>query len=76
MNEDDIEVHVANFRRSPGGQQVTQKPGVLVVHKPTGIAIVVEDEPSQLKCKTEAIRRLRIMHAAWLDLDVAWGDKP
>lgn len=78
MNENDIEVHaVANFRRTPGGQHVgNPNPGVLVVHKPTGLAIVVDDERSQIKCKAEALRRLRIMHAAWLDLDVAWGDKP
>lgn len=59
MKDDDIEV--LPLRQRPiGGQQAGMfLPGVLVLHKPTGIAVACEDERSQIKCRAEATRKLR-----------------
>ena len=47
--------------RGVGGQQVRPSAGVLVVHRETGIAVVVDRERSQLKNRREAVERLRAL---------------
>jgi protein subunit release factor A len=55
---DDLEMHSWPPRRY-GGQHVGLSAGVLVVHVPTGIAVVEENERSQLRNREVAIDRLR-----------------
>ncbi|MFU8891533.1 MAG: peptide chain release factor-like protein [Anaerosomatales bacterium] len=55
----ECEVHV--FRASgPGGQSVnTTDSAVRLVHRPTGVTVVCRRERSQLRNKSECVRRLR-----------------
>ena len=55
----ECDVHV--FRGSgPGGQSVnTTDSAVRLVHRPTGVTVVCRRERSQLRNKTECVRRLR-----------------
>jgi len=55
----ECEVHV--FRGSgPGGQSVnTTDSAVRLVHRPTGVTVVCRRERSQLRNKSECLRRLR-----------------
>jgi protein subunit release factor A len=55
----ECDVHV--FRASgPGGQSVnTTDSAVRLVHRPTGVTVVCRRERSQLRNKTECVRRLR-----------------
>lgn len=65
---DDLEVVHGCAAAHPdrrGGQHVAmQCSGVLVVHKPTGIAVRVLDERSQIKNKSRAVSLLRQL-VAW-----------
>ena len=55
----ECDVHV--FRASgPGGQSVnTTDSAVRLVHRPTGVTVVCRRERSQLRNKSECVRRLR-----------------
>lgn len=55
----ECDVHV--FRATgPGGQSVnTTDSAVRLVHRPTGVTVVCRRERSQLRNKTECVRRLR-----------------
>ncbi|HET6498439.1 MAG TPA: peptide chain release factor-like protein [Coriobacteriia bacterium] len=55
----ECEVHV--FRGTgPGGQSVnTTDSAVRLVHRPSGVTVVCRRERSQLRNKTECVRRLR-----------------
>lgn len=68
MNSDDLEIVSGCAAAHPnqrGGQHVAQACGaVLVIHKPTGYAVRVDSERSQIKCKNEAIARLEKVLAA------------
>lgn len=63
FDENDLEIFSTDsLRRSRGGQHVARmEPGVIVIHKPTGIAMLVDDQRSQHGCKTVAITRLRAL---------------
>lgn len=67
--DSDLEIYsLDSLRRSRGGQHVAKgEPGVIVIHKPTGVAVVVDDQRSQMGCKTEALIRLGRMLDAPMD---------
>ncbi len=50
-------------QRSTGGQQCGTPRGIMVVHIPTGIGVVINDERSQIKNRAKAIRMLRVLLA-------------
>ncbi len=69
LREEDLQIVAGCDAAHPerrGGQHVA-KPcgGVMVIHKPTGIAVRVDDARSQLQCKNAAVARLREVLAAW-----------
>ncbi len=59
---DDKDVEYLNYREAKGGQQTGgTTPDILAVHEPSGIAIRVSDERSQIVAKGVALERLRLM---------------
>lgn len=50
--------------RRAGGQHVGVHAGVIVVHKPTGIAVVWTDERSQMKNREIATELLKLVVSA------------
>ena len=59
MNPDDLELHAWPLHRV-GGQQIGRmSSGVLIIHKPTGIAAVSTSERSQLSNKRKAMETLQ-----------------
>lgn len=59
IRDEDIEVIASSaLRVGRGGQQVAPQPGVVVIHRPTGIAAIAEDERSQLANRAAAIAKL------------------
>lgn len=76
INDEDLQVVTACASAHPelrGGQHVAVAcHGVTVIHKPTGIAIRVDDERSQLKCKNEAMKRLRQVLETTSTLWIHW----
>lgn len=55
----DVEVFAyETLERSRGGQHVRGDPGVIVIHHPTGYAVVNRNEPTQMKCKAAALAQL------------------
>ncbi len=64
LRDEDLEVH-AWPPQPRGGQQVASYyAGVLLIHKPTGMAVVVtEEERSLIKCKAKALSRLKVLLA-------------
>lgn len=66
LHEDDIEVHSWPGRRL-GGQHVgVDRGGVLLVHKPTGVAVVCDEERSQLRNRQAAFEKLRTVLRGYL----------
>lgn len=63
MNPDDLDLHAWPPHRF-GGQQVRENAGVLVIHRPTGLAAVSVDERSQLRNKSKAMERLQLAYQA------------
>jgi protein subunit release factor A len=60
IDDEDIEVHAySTLARSRGGQQCGTEPGVIVIHRPTGITIVDRSERSQIMCRLAAYRKLQ-----------------
>lgn len=59
---DECEYHAWPPRKY-GGQHVTQRPGVLVVHVRSGAAVVVASERSQLNCVKLAEERILLLLA-------------
>lgn len=58
MKEEDLEFH-AWPPRATGGQHVgTYGHGVLVIHRPTGIAVMKMDNRSQMRNRDEAVLQL------------------
>ncbi len=56
--DDDFEIHI--WPPTPrGGQHVGCRVGILLIHKPTGVAVVEESERSQVKCRAKALARLQ-----------------
>lgn len=62
-NDDDLEFH-AYPPVNRGGQHITPRPGVLVVHKATGVAVVCTEMRSQFANREAATTRLRDVLAA------------
>lgn len=60
VNLADIEFHI--YPPSPtGGQHVRRASGVLVVHKPSGLAVVWMEERSQHANRQKALARLELL---------------
>ena len=59
-NESDVEIRPWSTRYY-GGQHVGVDAGVIVVHKPTGLAVVETEERSQMSNKHKALDRLRAL---------------
>lgn len=57
MTDDDIEIRLWD-RTTQGGQHVTARSAVVVLHRPTGLAVVVDSERSQLVNKAAALSKL------------------
>lgn len=74
MVDSDLEIH-AWPPRPTGGQQVADhRTGVLVVHRPTGIAVVVDSERSRLTNRAEAVKRLREVLTLMDPGDPEWAE--
>lgn len=72
MTDSDLEFHAWPYRKQGGQQFTKQYAGVLVVHKETGIAVVVESERSQMGNKALAVARVRELVAATDVQSDAW----
>lgn len=59
FNPKDLEFHAWPQRQDGGGQHVGRFGGVLLIHQPTGIAVVVTEHRSQLSNRQTALDRLR-----------------
>lgn len=60
LHDEDIEVIASSaLRFGRGGQQVAPRPGVVAIHRPTGIAAISEDDRSQHGNRVAAIAKLR-----------------
>ena len=61
MRDEDLSWHAwPAVTRSPGGQHITRtETGVLLVHVPTGIAVVKTSERSLLQNRKRALAQLR-----------------
>lgn len=60
LTDDDIEVFSwSALERSRGGQHVGTEPGVVVVHRATGITVVERGERSQIRCRAAAKQKLQ-----------------
>lgn len=60
IRDEDIEVYAYSILvRSRGGQQCGIEPGVIVIHRPTGVSYVDRSERSQFKARASAMHRLR-----------------
>lgn len=62
IDERDIEWHAWPLRTT-GGQQVTPGPGIMGLHRPTGIAAWYEDKRSQMRNKAVVVDILRTLVA-------------
>lgn len=61
---DESTVELVQWPRTLGGQHVgTPRPDIIAIHRPTGLAVRVDDERSLLMCKEKAIKRLRVLHS-------------
>ena len=57
-SDDDLEIHAWPVRSS-GGQHVgTYGHGVLLIHRPTGVAVVCTDKRSQMQNRADAVEKL------------------
>lgn len=80
LSDDDLEISQGCMAMHPnhmGGQHVA-KPctGVMVLHKPTGVAVRCNSERSQLANKLKAIAKLRLILSALKSLGEALPELP
>jgi protein subunit release factor A len=59
ITDDDIDVRAWSERYHGGQHTNGPDAGVVVLHKPSGVAIVVTQHRSQMKNKSEAFERLK-----------------
>lgn len=70
MTNDDIEVYAYSIlARSRGGQQCGSEPGIIVIHRATGIAVVDRTERSQVKGRIAALQKLEKLLQIVEDMD-------
>lgn len=71
IKDEDLEVVSGCAAAHPmqrGGQHVAKHcSAVMIIHRPTGIAVRVDDERSQIKSKAKALAKLEVLLDLWHD---------